>query len=157
MNATSTTTTALTPIVKSIEVDRPLDEAFDLFVTRMAEWWPLASHSVGAAEARWCGIEPQVGGRVFERTESGEEHVWGTVIDWQPPHRVAFTWHPGQDSDPHTEVELSFVAIDGGRTRLTLEHRGWDALGDGAEAVHKNYGPGWNVVLGRHFGDFAKA
>ena len=156
MSPTSTAM-ALSPIVKSIEIDRPLNEAFDLFTAQMARWWPLASHSVGGGDARWCGIEAHVGGRVLERTESGEEHIWGTVIAWRPPDRVAFTWHPGQDSEPHTEVELRFAAIADGRTRVTLEHRGWAALGDRAEAVHRNYGPGWDVVFGQHFGAFAKA
>ncbi len=148
MNAT-TTASALSPVVKSIEVDQPLEQAFELFTARMAEWWPLASHSVGGADALWCGIEGHVGGRVLERTGSGAEHVWGTVTDWQPPQRVAFTWHPGQDPEPHTEVELCFAAIAEDRTRVTLEHRGWDALGDRAGAVRGRYTEGWDVVLGR--------
>lgn len=154
MNQT-TTDTALQPIVKSIEVSRTIDEAFRLFTSDMAQWWPLATHSVGGDEAEWCGIEARVGGRVVERTTAGEEHVWGTVTQWQPPHRVAFTWHPGQPADPHTEVELSFTAIADDRTRVVLEHRGWEALGARAAAVHGNYQTGWDAVFGRHFGTFA--
>ena len=144
----STTVTALQPIVKSIEVDRPLDEAFRMFTGEMAGWWPLASHSVGGADARWCGIEGRVGGRVFERTTAGEEHVWGTVTVWEPPRRVAFTWHPGQPSDPHTEVELRFAETAGGRTWIELEHRNWEAIGDRAGEVRQNYVGGWDFVLG---------
>ena len=154
MSATSTAT-ALSPIVKTIEVDRPQDEAFDLFTARMAQWWPLASHSVGGADADWCGIEAHVGGHVLERTKSGDEHVWGTVTAWQPPHRIAFTWHPGQPADPHTEVEIRFTAIADNRTRVELEHRNWEAIGARAHEVHKNYVAGWDVVLGEHFGGFA--
>lgn len=151
----ATDPSALPPIVKSIEIDRSLEDAFRLFTGETARWWPLASHSVGGEDARWCGIEPRVGGRVFERTGSGDEHVWGTVTLWEPPHRVAFTWHPGQPAEPHTEVELTFAAVADKRTRVVLEHRGWAALGEGAESVHRNYDPGWDLVFGRHFGEFA--
>lgn len=146
---------ALPPIVKSIKVARSLDEAFHLFTADMARWWPLASHSVGGDEAQWCGIEPRVGGRVFERTGSGDEHVWGTVTLWEPPHRVAFTWHPGQRAEPHTEVELTFAAIAGDRTQVVLEHRGWESIGARAEKIHGHYVPGWDFVLGERFGGIA--
>ena len=151
----SETATGIAPIVKAIETDRPIDEAFRLFTANMADWWPLASHSVGRDKAQWCGLEDRVGGRVFERTESGEEHVWGTVTDWQPPHRLAFTWHPGQGPEVHTELVIRFTALAERRTRVELEHRGWEALGDRAEAVRGNYDGGWDQVFGRHFGEFA--
>lgn len=146
---------ALPPILKTIEVARSLDDTFRLFTAEFAAWWPKASHSVGGSETAWCGIEGRVGGRVFERTASGDEHVWGTVTAWQPPHRIAFTWHPGQPADPHTEVEIRFSEISGGGTRVELEHRNWEAIGERAAAVHENYVTGWDVVFGEHFGGFA--
>ena len=147
--------TALPPIVKTIEVTRSLVDTFRLFTDEFAAWWPRASHSVGGPESEWCGIEARIGGRVYERTNSGDEHVWGTVITWQPPHRVAFTWHPGQPADPHTEVEIRFSEIAADRTRVELEHRNWETIGDRAAIVHENYVTGWDVVFGEHFGGFA--
>lgn len=136
------------PITKSLEVDRPLDEAFRLFTTDMARWWPLASHSVGGDDAEWCGIEPWEGGRVYERTAGGDEHLWGRVMTWDPSRSVTFTWHPGQAPDPATEVELRFSAITESRTRVVLIHRHWERLGDRADAVRARYLDGWDSVLG---------
>lgn len=149
------TITSLTPILKVIEVARPLDEAFRLFTDDLARWWPRSSHSVGGSESEWCGIEGWVDGRFYERTILGEEYVWGTVTAWQPPDRVAFTWHPGQPAEPHTNVEIRFTAIADGRTRVELEHRDWEALGARAKEVHQGYAGGWDIVLGKHFGGFA--
>ena len=148
MSATSTAT-ALSPIIKTIEVDRPLDEAVKLFTAQMGQWWPLASHSVGGDDARWCGIEGWVGGRVYERSNTGEEHLWGTVTDWQPSRGVTFTWHPGQPADPATEVELRFSAVSETRSRVVLIHRNWQRLGDRAETVRGRYADGWDLVLGK--------
>lgn len=148
-------TAALPPILKSIEVARPVREAFDLFTVDMARWWPLASHSVGGEDAKWCGIEGRVGGRVYERTTAGVEHEWGTVTIWEPPHRAAFTWHPGQPAEPHTDIEVRFTATADGRTRIELEHRNWEAIGARAGQVHGNYDAGWEVVLHDGFGGFA--
>lgn len=147
--------TALPPILKTVEVSRPLDETFRLFTAEFAAWWPRASHSVGGKESEWCGIESRVGGRVYERTKPGEELVWGTVTAWQPPNRITFTWHPGQPANPHTQVEIRFSKIARDRTRVELEHRNWEALGDRAAIVHENYITGWDVVFGEHFGGFA--
>lgn len=148
------TANPLPPILKTIDVKRSPDDAFRLFTAEFAQWWPKASHSVSGADSEWCGIEDRIGGRVFERTRSGEEHVWGTVTVWQPPRRVAFTWHPGQPADPHTEVEIRFIEISHGHTRVELEHRHWEAIGDRAADIHKNYVAGWDIVFGEHFGKF---
>ena len=156
MTATEAAAT-LPPIVKSVEVGQPLDEAFRLFTAEMARWWPLATYSVGGQDAESCGIEARVGGRVFERTSSGEEHVWGTVTVWQPPNLIGFTWHPGQPAEPHTDIEIRFTTVADGRTRIELEHRNWHAIGARAAAMRGNYDAGWDVVLGEHFDRFAGA
>ncbi|HUJ51589.1 MAG TPA: SRPBCC domain-containing protein [Bryobacteraceae bacterium] len=113
-----------TPIRQSVHVDCPLEDAFRLFTEKFGEWWPLTSYSSSGDDAESCAIEPWEGGRVLERTRSGEEREWGTVIDWDPPRRVEFTWHGGREQT--VEVEFSVVA-DG--TRVTLTHRGWHLAG----------------------------
>ena len=56
------------PIRQSVVVDCPIDETFALFTGRLAEWWPLASHSICGEDADTCAMEPWVGGRVYERS-----------------------------------------------------------------------------------------
>lgn len=116
------------PIRQSVHVDCPIDDAFRLFTESFGEWWPLAA---GAKPE----IEPWEGGKVFERAPSGEERDWGTVLVWDPPRRVEFTWHhfawhprESRDDDGQTvNVEFS-VEADG--TRVMLTHRGWQRSGE---------------------------
>lgn len=116
------------PIRNSVQIDCPVEDAFQLFTERFAEWWPLATHSLNQDEAESCAIEPWEGGRVFERTRSGEEHEWGTVTRWDPPHRIEFAWHPGTHAAGRQRVEVEFsVNADG--TRVTLTHTGWQLAG----------------------------
>jgi hypothetical protein len=101
-----------------VRVDCPIEQAFRLFTESFAQWWPLASYSISGEEAETCALEPWVGGRVWERTRSGEEREWGST----------FTWHPGGPEDRRQIVDVDFqVEADG--TRVTLIHTGWDAPG----------------------------
>jgi uncharacterized protein YndB with AHSA1/START domain len=116
------------PIQQSVRVECPIEDAFRLFTEGFAEWWPLASYSMTGEEAEECAIEPWAGGRVFERTRSGEEHEWGSVTAWNPPVRLELAWHPGARADANQTVEIEFkVEADG--TRVTLIHTGWQQPG----------------------------
>ena len=136
------------PVLRSITVECAPEHAFSVFTERTAEWWPLPTHSVYEHEAASVVFEPGVGGRIVERSASGEESIWGEILVWEPPHRLVYTWHPGHDADdPVTQVELRFVAA-GDATRVELEHRGWEALAKPEES-RAGYEQGWPVVLDR--------
>jgi Activator of Hsp90 ATPase homolog 1-like protein len=116
------------PVRQSVHVECPIEDAFRLFTEAFDEWWPLESCSVTGDEAESCAIEPWVGGKVFERTRSGGQRQWGSVTVWDPPGRLAFTWHPGARRDGSQTVTVEFqVEADG--TRVTLTHRGWQWAG----------------------------
>jgi hypothetical protein len=70
-------------------------------------------------------IEPWAGGRVFERTRSGEERERGSVTAWDPPSHLQLTWYPAADRDDRQTIDIDFcVEADG--TRVTLIHSGWE-------------------------------
>jgi uncharacterized protein YndB with AHSA1/START domain len=138
---------ALPPIVKRVTVKAAPERAFARFTQEMASWWPLRSHSVGEASAESVHVEGRVGGRIVERTRSGEEFVWGTIEIWQPPHRLAFSWHPGDDPSRATRVELRFRAA-GDRTLVELQHSGFERLGPKGSRIRRAYPIGWAYVLG---------
>jgi hypothetical protein len=116
------------PVRQSVHVDCPIEDAFRLFTEAFAEWWPLESCSVSGDDAESCAIEPRVGGKVFERTRSGEQREWGSVTVWDPPDRLALTWHPATRRDGSQTVTVDFqVEADG--TRVTLTHFGWQWAG----------------------------
>ena len=79
------------PIVKTVVVRAAPERVFALFTEDFARWWPLARVHTGPDPVE-CAIEPRVGGRVFERAADGRETPWGTVLAYDPPHRLAFSW-----------------------------------------------------------------
>jgi uncharacterized protein YndB with AHSA1/START domain len=137
---------------RSISVDAPRARAFEVFVN-MTAWWPLATHTIGAAPARASIIEPQVGGRWYGIDKNGDEHGIGHVLVYEPPERIVLTWEISEDwqYDPSllTEVEVRFIPESETRTRVELEHRRLDLYGERAEAQRENYESdnAWTYVL----------
>ena len=134
------------PVRRSVHVEVPPDVAFRVFTERLADWWPLATHSGYERDAATVGF---VAGRLVEVSRSGEENVWGKVTAWEPPGRVVFTWNPNLDKGGDTEVEVRFTA-NGAGTNVELEHRAWEALGGRARRTRENYETGWVPVLDRY-------
>jgi uncharacterized protein YndB with AHSA1/START domain len=134
------------PVAKILELAVTPDHAFDLFVNRMGQWWPLTTHSVSTDEAQDVRIDGRVGGRIIEVTRDGVEHEWGVITAYDPGERIQFTWHPGTPEDASTQVDVRFDAIDSA-TRVTLVHTGWEARGDDAQGIRDNYESGWDDVL----------
>ncbi|MGF0115925.1 SRPBCC domain-containing protein [Promicromonospora sp. Marseille-Q5078] len=132
---------------KSVVVRHDPGVAFEVFTDRLGEWWPLATHSVGGDRSGGVVLEPGVGGRLVETLADGSPAVWGVVTAWEPPRRVAFTWHPGTPEAEATRVEVTFRPVEGG-TEVELVHAGWARRHDGARA-RTAYDAGWGIVLGR--------
>ena len=134
------------PVRKSVTVRCTPARAFSVFTEGMSAWWPLPSHSLSAGRAAGCGIEPRVGGNVYEVRDDGERTSWGWVVAWEPPSRLVLKWHPGHERSQAQEVEIRFTPVGGG-TRVDLEHRGWEALGAGAADARDGYNQGWGVFV----------
>ena len=87
-----------------------------------------------------------MGGRIFERAGSGNEHEWGEVLTWEPPSRLAYLWHIYGPREQATQVEISFAPEADG-TRVTVNHSGFERLGaEGAELRRRNE-RGWAGLL----------
>lgn len=141
----------IAPVRKSITVPWKAEVAFRRFTAGIGEWWPLSSHSVSESADASVTIEPRVGGRIVETAPDGAEHLWGTVTAWDPPRRVAFTWHPGQPADARQEVAVAFHPAGEG-TRVELVHSGWEHLGEKATKMRAGYDSGWDFVLAQYSG-----
>ena len=134
------------PLRLAFEVACPAHHAFDTWTTRTSAWWPQGATMSGEPDVQVV-FEPRVGGRIFERTASGREIDWGEVTAWEPPRRIAYLWHIATDPADATDVEIVFVELAGAATRVEIEHRGWDRLGDrGPNWRDANQG-GWDGVL----------
>jgi uncharacterized protein YndB with AHSA1/START domain len=135
-------------VQKAITVRCPAADAFELFTGGIHTWWPLSTHSLGKERAARAVVEGRVGGRVYEVWHDGTERPWGTVSAWEPPTRIVLSWFVGSEPDAATEVEVRFLAESDAVTRVELEHRGWQALGEAAEESAASYESGWDFVLG---------
>lgn len=133
---------------KVIDVRCPVEDAFRTFTEGIGTWWPLGTHSLGEARAESAVLEAREGGRVYEVWADGTEHSWGTVVVWEPPERLAVSWQLHPNTPAATEWEVRFAPEGDGVTRVELDHRGWDALGEDAGRSYSNYDGGWNAVLG---------
>lgn len=135
------------PVRKERRLHISADAAFGLFTDRMGTWWPLATHSIGGATAADVRFEGRVGGQVVELTTAGEEYPWADVLVWEPPRRVVLSWHPVIEVVAASTIEATFEAVEGGCI-LRLEHRDWEAFGEGMGTELRNgYEPGWDIVL----------
>jgi uncharacterized protein YndB with AHSA1/START domain len=141
------------PIVKTVTVRCAPARAFALFAEHFARWWPLSRVHTGPDPVH-CAIEPRVGGRVFERAADGRETLWGTVLAYDPPHRLAFSWIIELSAEQAQLVDIRFTPEEEG-TRVELTHSGWEKLGDAAASLRERYDRGWGTVFERHFADYA--
>ncbi|GIF60664.1 SRPBCC domain-containing protein [Asanoa iriomotensis] len=134
----------LPPIVRELVVPVGPTEAFDLFTTKIGEWWPPAFTASGDALADVI-MEPRVGGRVYERARDGGEQDWGVVGIWELAERVALRWTHGLRTPEATLVDVSFTP-DGSVTAVRLQHEGWHP---DQTADHERFAAdaGWTAVL----------
>ena len=145
---------------KEVRVNVPIHRAFSVFVEQMETWWP-ATHHISKTPFETIFVEPRVGGRWYERDGEGRLTDWGTVLAWDPPHRVTFSWHlgPGHDQpdwkcDPDiakaSEVEIRFTSEGPATTLVQLEHSKLERHGEGYEKLRDIFdGPGaWGHILG---------
>jgi uncharacterized protein YndB with AHSA1/START domain len=145
-----------TAVISSIVVDAPAETAFAVFTDDIASWWSPDHHILQAPLASMV-FEPRVGGSVYDVGTDGSECRWGTVLAYEPPQRLVFTWNItlqwGIEVDPAkaSEVEVRFVPEGDARTRVELEHRHIDRHGDGWEGMRDAVASpgGWNQGLER--------
>jgi uncharacterized protein YndB with AHSA1/START domain len=118
---------------KVVVLRAPQAIAWRVFTENMSTWWPLASYKIGKSNAVAAIVEPQVGGRWYERGEDGSTCQWGRVLAWEPPSRLVLSWDISANwqYDPNlgTEIEINFIVEDERRTRVELEHRRLDRYG----------------------------
>ena len=141
------------PVRQSTVVRSDLNHTFEVFVRTIGIWWPVQPFSAGGDKVRDVTIEQRAGGRVYETWHDGTTVTWGELLAWEPPERLVMTW---TFTPAPTEVELTFKALGPALTRVSVEHRGWEALS--AEQLARDcalpggytggaYAAGWAHIL----------
>lgn len=142
----------IAPVQKSVRVNASTERAFAAFTQSFDRWWPRTKH-IGAAAVQEFVLEPFVGGRWYERRVDGSECQWGEVLAWEPPSRLVLAWRLTAKfvHDPAllTTVEVRFVSEGADATRVELEHRDLERLGDEAAAMREKYDSpdGWGAIV----------
>jgi uncharacterized protein YndB with AHSA1/START domain len=125
--------------------------AFAVFTNEIETWW---RPKVPGLFQRGCnGTLKFDNGRLLEIYSQGEPFEIGRVLAWEPAKRLVVQWRqegfvPGE----RTEVEVRFEAAGGG-TRVTIEHRGWDALAADHPARHGFTGDAFTSMIGLRWAD----
>lgn len=140
------------PVRRSVTVNASRERAFSTFTDGFDTWWPRSHTTAGVPLAK-AVIEPRVGGRWYGVNEDGSESPWGEVLRFEPPTLLLLAWRIGArwtyDADLLTEVEVTFTDLGRGRTRVDLEHRGLEQLGDDSEPTRAAIASptGWTGLL----------
>jgi len=140
------------PVRRSVVVKAGVERSFAAFTSNIGRWWPK-SHTIGSAPPANVIMEGRAGGRWYEISADGGECEWGKVLLWEPPNRLILGWQLNGNwkYDPAfvTEVEIVFTALEGGGTRVDLEHRNLERFGDRAGPVRDAIGSdgGWLGIL----------
>lgn len=134
----------MTPLVVEFTVDASPAHAFDVWTSRTALWWPR-SHTVTRADDVAIVVEGRRGGRIYERAGDGTEHDWGRVTAWEPPQRIAYTWHLFFDPAEATDVEVTFTPRHDG-TSVRIEQGGWERLGEAGVERRTNTHRAWAAI-----------
>ncbi|MEU7002727.1 SRPBCC family protein [Nonomuraea sp. NPDC046570] len=125
---------------KSVVVPATREHCFQVFTERMADWWP-PSHVLLTEPRVGLAMEPKAGGRYYEWDAAGNEKTWGTVLEWEPPHRIRLTWRVDgrfqslPDDEAASEIEVLFTPLEPAGTRVELAHVRLDKHGEDAERI----------------------
>ena len=128
---------------QEIVVEAPADRAFRVFTEQMDKIKPREHNMLGVDIAETI-FEPRAGGRIYDRGTDGSECEWASVIAFEPPDRVVFSWNVSPywqvetDPDKRSEVEVRFIAEGPERTRVELSVKG-------SRPSRKRIGQPWNA------------
>jgi uncharacterized protein YndB with AHSA1/START domain len=142
-----------TEVRSSIDVTVAPEVAFDVFTRGIDRWWNR-EHHVQSGVLEEIGVDPEVGGRLWEENDAGEVCAWGRVLTWDPPRTFAFSWLIGPDfgvpapDAVGSRVTVTFTPIASG-TQVTLVHDQLDVHGPGWENMRDGVGSdgGWPGLL----------
>jgi uncharacterized protein YndB with AHSA1/START domain len=123
-----------TSVRNEVVVNAPVERAFAVFTEQMDRIKPREHNMLGVDIAETV-FEQRVGGRIYDRGTDGSECEWATVLAYEPPDRVVFSWNISphwqveNNPDKRSEVEVRFIAEDERRTRVQLSRTSafcWD-------------------------------
>jgi uncharacterized protein YndB with AHSA1/START domain len=144
------------PVIKFTVVKCSQDKAFALFVMKMDSWWPdkFTVSGMSGGKAKAIRVEAQAGGTITEIGPDGTEHLWGTIKGFAPNDSLSMDFHiptPGEEVTERSRVDVTYMDLGDGRTRVDLTQSNWEAFGDRAMGLRAGYTGGWTKILDEAF------
>ena len=128
--------------------------AFAVFTGDIGAWWrSKAPRLFGHRE----GVLKFESDRLIVTYDDAEPFLIGRVLAWDPGRRLVFEWRQdGFKPDESTEVEVRFEPTRDG-TRVTVEHRGWDAIPPDHPARRRYTGVAFTSMIGLRWAEVLTA
>lgn len=144
-------------VLVAIRVAAAPAAAFAAFTEGIGDWWqPNRLFEFSRGQSGRLAFEPGPTGRLVERYDDGSVFTIGHIRHWDPPRGLIVSWRqdsfaPGQE----TELHVRFDAVAECRTRVTVEHFGWDRIPAEHAARHgfplaafaRRFGEWWQGML----------
>ena len=136
-------------IKKELVVAASQETCFNIFTQQMDAWWPK-THHVGKCPMTEMVLEQRKSGRWYSKHEDGSDVNVGTILTWHPYDLLVLNWQIDANFqyDPQitTEVEVRFIPEDAQTTRVLMEHKDLDRLGEGGKAI-ESMDEGWGMIM----------
>ncbi len=123
--------------------DSPREDVFEAWVetSKVEQWWGCAECTSVTSE-----IDPRVGGKYnhcMTIEGVGEVPTFATVVEYDPPSRLAYESYLPGDESVKMRVTVDFSEVDGG-TQVRLVHEGIpDVRVDGDQELREIVRSGW--------------
>jgi uncharacterized protein YndB with AHSA1/START domain len=131
-----------TTITKTAFFAVPPEKVWDFLTKKdkLAGWFHPAEKDLAADEDYSLGASSEDG--------SWSKIIWGTVLHWEPPAKLIYTFNIAPLNGIETTVTWNLEASHGG-TMLSLKHEGVGNLGDKALGLLMALDDGWDEHIGR--------
>jgi hypothetical protein len=142
-------------IMKEIQIAVPLKTAFDGFLNKLNEWWPM-EYTWSRDKLKEIRIDPKKNGLCTEIGPHGFRCDWGRVTELLENNHIALKWQiganrePVPDPDKASGIKIDFIEKDNANSIMKFEHFGFNNHGSGAEKYREmmDSDQGWDYILG---------
>ena len=135
-------------VEQTITIAAKPERVWRAWVAEMNQWWTRPYYN---DHDRVTGLEmePRLGGRYMEKWgEDGSGFLIGTVVEWLPPMRLAYTWSERDWGGANTLIRIEFLPDEHGGTRMTYTQEGFERLPE-SDHTRDGYEHGCHELLSR--------